>query len=234
MDKDKKLFLGIILLLLAFTLFVGTLAFKDKDNKNPNEVVNTEALDFKKEYESLNNKLNENNGKYYKELNVSDNNPVDIVNEKEVIDILENKTGIIYFGFPECPWCRSMLPVLLQTLDNANIDNLYYLNILNIRDSFELNDKNQVEKTKEGTDDYYKILDILDEFLETYYLTNSKGKEISTKEKRLLAPTIVGVKEGKIVGLHVATVESQKDPYEALNDLEQEELSNIYLDLINN
>ena len=231
MDKDKKLFLGIILLLLAFMIFVGVLAFKDK--KVGNTSVNTDATNFKNEYESLNNVVNESNGKSYKEISISKDNPVEIVSEERAVEILEKGTGLLYMGFPECPWCRNMVPVLLQTLNNSGIDKLYYLNIFDIRDTFVLNDKNKVEVTVEGTPNYYKMLDIMDKVLEPFYLTNDEGKKIDTKKKRIYAPTVVGVKEGEIVGIHVATVESQTDPYEDLTNEQQEELSNKYLELIN-
>lgn len=231
MDKDKKLFLGIILLLLAFMIFVGILAFKDK--KNGIDTVNTDAINFKNEYEALNNIVNESNGKTNKELSISSDNPVEILTEEETVALLENGTGLIYMGFPECPWCRSMLPVLLQTLDNMNIDKLYYLNISDIRDTLTLNDKNKVEVTEEGTASYYKMLELMDEVLEPYYLTNAKGKQVDTKEKRIYAPTVVAVKSGEIVGIHVSTVESQIDPYESLTTEQEEELSNIFVELIN-
>lgn len=231
MNKDKKLFLSIIILLLAFMIVVGIFTFKDK--KEGNISVNTDAINFKNEYESLNNVVNEKNGKTHKELVIADDNPVEIVSEEKTLELLEKGTGLIYMGFPDCPWCRSMVPVLLQTLDNSGIDKLYYLNISDIRDVLVLNDKNKVEVTKEGTPSYYKMLDILDDVLEPFYLTNDEGKMIDTKEKRILAPTVIGVKKGEIVGIHVATVESQTDPYEALTNVEQEELSNKYLELIN-
>jgi thiol-disulfide isomerase/thioredoxin len=230
MDKDRKTFVGIILLLLAFMIFVGILTFKDKNNQET--ISNSDAIIFKNEYESLNNVVREKDGKTIKELSIASDNPVDIVTEEEVIDILENGTGLIYMGFPDCPWCRSMLPVLLQTLDNVGIDKLYYINISSIRDTLTLNDKNKVEVEESGTDAYYKMLELMDDVLEPYYLTNSDGKKVDTKEKRILAPTIVAVKNGEIVGIHTGTVDSQTDPYEDLTIEQQEELSNIYLELI--
>ena len=142
MDRDKKIFLGIVLLLLVFMIFVGIIVFKEK--RETSNVDNTEAIIFKNEYETLNNMVNENNGKSYKELIISSNNPVDILSEEETISLLESGTGVLYLGFPECPWCRSMLPVLLQTLDNMNIDKLYYFNIKDKRDTLTLNSKNKV------------------------------------------------------------------------------------------
>lgn len=230
MDKDRKIFLGIILILLVFMVFVGILAFKDK--KSEESSISSDALLFKNEYESLNNVVREKDGKTIKEISISSNNPVDIITEEETINLLENGTGLIYMGFPDCPWCRSMLPVLLQTLDNLSIQKLYYLNISSIRDTLTLNEKNKVEITEEGTQEYYKMLEIMDDYLEPYYLTNSSGKKVDTKEKRILAPTVVAVKNGEIVGIHTGTVDSQTDPYEDLTTEQKEELSKTFTELI--
>lgn len=229
MDKDKKMFLGILLLLFMFMIFVGIIAFRDKKEENS---MNTDAINFKNEYESLNNVVNDKSGKTIKEISIDTNNPVDILTEEETVSLLENGTGILYFGFPDCPWCRSMLPVLLKTLSNMSIDKLYYLNVKNMRDTLSLGEKNKVEVKEEGTKGYYKILELLDDVLEPYYLTSEDGKRIDTKEKRLYAPTVVAVKEGKIVDIHVGTVDSQESGYDDLSIEQQEELSNRFMELV--
>ncbi len=231
MDKDKKMFLGIILLLFAFMLFVGILAFRDKREEIASG--NTDALLFKTEYESLNNVVREKDGKTIKELSISSANPVDILTEEETVSLLESGTGILYFGFADCPWCRSLLPVLLSTLDNMSIDRLYYLNVGSIRDTLTLDEKNKVEVKEEGTKGYYKILELMDSVLDPYYLTTSDGKQIDTKEKRLYAPTVVGIKNGKIVGIHVGTVDSQKSGYDDLAEEEKSELNKHLSELVN-
>lgn len=228
MHRERKILLGIIALIVVFAVGIGVFIYTDKDNTTTD---NKEAITFKEEYESLNNK--EKNDKIYKELTISEENPVDILTEDETIKLLENGTGILYLGFPECPWCRSMLPVLLQTLDNMNIDKLYYLNILDIRSTFTLNEKNKLEVTREGSEGYYKMLEIMDDVLENYYLTTENGKKVNTKEKRIYAPTVVAIKDGKILDIHVSTVESQTDPYESLTKEQEEELSNIFVEMIN-
>jgi len=235
MDKDKKIFLGIILLLLVFMVFVGIIAFRDKKIEDDNKPtsVSEDAIKFKEEYESLNGVVNESNGKKTKELSISTTNPVDILTEEETISLLEDGTGILYLGFPECPWCRSMLPVLLNTLDNTSIDKLYYLNIYELRSVLELNKKNKVEVVRKGTDSYYKMLELMDEYLEPYYLTSEDDKKIDTKEKRIYAPTVVAIKDGEIKGIHVSTIDSQKDPYKDLTKKQENELSSIFMDLIN-
>ena len=37
-------------------------------------------------------------------------------NYDEIFEILESKSGVIYFGFPECPWCRN---IALPLVDSA-------------------------------------------------------------------------------------------------------------------
>lgn len=229
MDKDRKMFIGILLLLLAFMVCIGIIAFRDKKEEN---IINSDAISFKNEYESLNNVVRDKDGRTIKEISIDSNNPVDILTEEEAISLLENGTGILYFGFSDCPWCRSMLPVLLRTLDNMSIDKLYYLNIKNIRDTLILGDKNKVEVKEEGTKGYYKILELMDNVLEPYYLTNEEGKKIDTKEKRLYAPTVVAIKNGKIEKIHVGTIESQVSGYDDLTEEQQEELANHFIELI--
>ena len=229
MDKDKKMFIGILMLLIAFMIFIGIVAFRDKKE---NTINNADAISFKNEYESLNNVVREKDGRTIKEISIDANNPVDIVTEEEAIALLERGTGIIYFGFPDCPWCRSMLPVLLSTLDNMSIEKLYYLNIGSIRDTLALGEKNKVEVKEEGTQGYYKILELMNNVLDPYYLTNEDGKKIDTKEKRLMAPTVVAVKNGKIVDIHVGTVDSQESGYDDLSIEQQEELQNRFMELI--
>lgn len=232
MDRDRKIFLGIILLLLISMIVIGIVVFRDKQEEQSRNGGNAEGLIFKNEYESLNNVVRANDGRTIKEITINANNPVDIISEEEAVSLLESGTGILYFGFPDCPWCRSMLPVLLQTLDNMSIDKLYYLNISNIRDTLSLGEKNKVEVAEEGTPGYYKIIKLMDRVLEPYYLTNEKGKKIDTKEKRLMAPTVVGIKNGKITSIHVGTVESQESGYDDLSTEQQEELANIFMELV--
>lgn len=229
MDRDKKILIGTLVLLLAFMAYIGVAVVQDQKEE---QFFSTDAINFKNEYESLNNVVRDKDGKTIKEISIDANNPVDILTEEEAISFLENGTGIIYFGFPDCPWCRSMLPVLLQTLSNLSISKLNYLNVGSIRDTLVLGAKNKVEVKEEGSKGYYKILELLDEVLEPYYLTNDAGKKINTKEKRLFAPTVVAIKDGKVVDIHVGTVESQKSGYDDLTKEQKEELSERFTNLI--
>ena len=72
---------------------------------------------------------------------------------------------------------------------------------------------------------YQKLLKKLDSVLPDYILKDSKGKDVKTDRKRLYFPAIVVVKDGKIVGFHAGTLESQKDPYQKLTETEEKELT---------
>ena len=173
----------------------------------------------------------------YKKLEISDNNPVKYADYDELLDIIKNKTGVIYLGFPTCPWCRSALPVLFDVLKDNNIERLYYKNILTVRDSYVVeNGKLTYEVDSDGNeikgeDGYFELLDALDEYL-TEYKISYEGKLYETGEKRLYAPTVIFVRDGKVIGLHESTVESQKSGYDELTKEQYEELYSIYEDYI--
>lgn len=187
--KLKKIFNILICLVLLFVI-VGC------NNKS-----NNDAAQFKKEYEELNDKS--------VKMNIDEKNPIKYVTFDEVVDVLTNGTGVVYFGFPGCPWCRNVIPVLFEVAQTNNVDTIYYFNPREIRNS--------------GTDAYQKLVNILSDYLEE----NEDG------DKTLYVPDVYFVKDGKIVGNHLSTVDSQKDPYTPLNNEQITELKNIYQELFN-
>ena len=154
---------------------------------------------FKSEYEALNNE----NVK----IEISENNPIKYLSIEEVFNFFENKTGVIYFGFPGCPWCRNMIPVLFNSAKNNNVDTVYYFNPREIRSS--------------DNEDYNKLVNILNEYL----TENENG------EKTLYVPDVYFVKDGKIVGHHLGTVNSQSDPTIELTSEQKQELNDIFDEL---
>ena len=181
MKKILKLSLCIIMLLISTAC-------------NINYVTDSEK--FKQEYEELNNNS--------VIMDIDKNNPIKYIDFKELIDILTNGTGVIYFGFPGCPWCRNMIPVLFEVATSNNIDTIYYFNPRDIRTN--------------GDESYQQLVKILDDYL----LENDNG------EKTLYVPDVYFVKNGKIVGNHLSTVDSQTDPYTPLTEQQTQELENIY------
>jgi len=228
-DLDKKRLVGIILGALL-VLAMGVKFYLDyKENNNTIEKIATaDAKKFKKEYEDLNGTTAYGEIKY-KDLKISEYIPVVYKTDKEIVNILNNGTGVIYFGFNSCPWCRSMVETLLKVIEDYEVENFYYTDIKHIRSSFKVENKKLVE-TK-GTESYYDILEKLDGYLTDYVITDN-NKDYDTNEKRLYAPTVVVVKEGEILGVHEVTVDSQTNPFDGLNDTQKEELYGIYEEMI--
>lgn len=129
----------------------------------------TDASKFKEEYS-----------------NVSEDNVFVYRTDKEIIDILKHGTGIVYLGFPECPWCQAYVSYLDEVAKETKIEKIYYLNILEIR--------------KNNTREYQEIVSLLDNYL-SY---DEEGK------KRIYVPAVVAVKEGEIIGFDDETSHDTK------------------------
>ncbi len=225
MENKNKI---IVVLIIILTMCVIGFCIYSVINKKDN--VESDAIKFRQEYMELNDKVNENTGKPYVNVTISETNTVKYADEDEIVDILNNRTGIIYFGYKTCPWCRSLLPTLTKIAEENN-ETIYYLDIYDIRSSFELKD-NSVNKVKDGSSGYYKILRLLDSYLEDFYLTDDEGNKFDTKEKRLYAPTVVAVSNGEVKSIHVGTVSSQESAYDKLTNEQTKELEEIIEKLI--
>lgn len=147
--KVKYIILGVLLLLIAS--LVVYFVFIKKDN-------NTDNIKFSKEYTS-----------------VSKENVFVYRSKDEIINILEHGTGIVYLGFPECPWCEAYVVLLNEIAKNEGIEKIYYYNIKEDRD--------------DNTKFYQKVVSILNDYLDY----DEEGK------RRIFVPNITFVKEGKII-----------------------------------
>ena len=190
--------------------------------------IKVDSNKFKEEYESLNGKTFYQNYKY-KDVTIPEDNPIKYSDYKEIIDIVKNGSGVIYLGYPECPWCRSMVSVLMEVANNTNISTIYYLNMHDVRDEYELSDNNEVKLVREGQEGYQELLEALDEILLDYTLKDSDGVEYSVGEKRIYVPIVIFVHDGTIVDYHMDTVETQTNPMDELTEEEHDELYDIYV-----
>ena len=78
----------------------------------------TDAEKFKNEYESLNGQTSQS-GKKYLNVEIEKDNIIKYVSISELLDVIKNETGVIYLGFPECPWCRTAVPALLEAANST-------------------------------------------------------------------------------------------------------------------
>lgn len=182
-NKIKKIILGVLSLVLI--ILASILIF---EKFNHEERMLTDAKKFAKEY-----------------TNVDEENIFIYASSKDILKILENGTGIIYFGYPDCKWCKSYVPILNEVAKEENIDKIYYYNIK--------------EDRRSNTPNYIKITELLKDYL--YYDDEGNYK--------LYAPDVTIVKNGKIIGHNnegsIVTKE-QGTPEEYFSEERKENLKN--------
>ena len=164
MKNKKRIFLIIIAIVIVLCVLFCLL----KVNKKENEVIK-DNVKFSQEYGSV----SEDNVFCYKTID-------------EIINILEHGTGVVYLGFPECPWCTAYVPYLNEVAKDNDVEKVYYYNILNDR--------------KDNNDNYKKLVEILKDHLRY----DEEGN------KRIYAPSVIAVKDGEIVGFDDETAADTK------------------------
>lgn len=221
----KKILLTIIMCITLITITGCNTV--EKNNKKESRV--TDSIKFKEEYESLNNK-DLGYGELRK-LNIDEDNPFVYKSPNDIVKLMDNKeTFVVYFGFNSCPWCRSIIETLIEVSKDNNIDTIYYVDVKEIRDVMVLEDDKAITETK-GTDGYYKLLEYFDEVLDDYTLNNDDGDIIKTGEKRIYAPNVIVVKDGKPKKLVTGISEKQTKPNMKLTDEIKEDTYNQFKDL---
>lgn len=208
----KKIILLFILLIIPFTLIGCT------NNKD--------AIAFKNDYESLNGKTNKN-GKEYRHVNISKNNPMIISNGKEIIKMIENEESFyVYFGSKRCPWCRSVIEKAIEVANENDIDKIYYVDIWDdegneiLRDKYTLDENNEKVLVNDGTEEYFKLLDYLKDILPdyTYAANKNGGSKLEISEKRIYVPLFVYIAKGKPIRQTSGLSEKQTDSREELTN----------------
>lgn len=153
--KNKKIILiSSIVFILLITLLVLFLVFK-KNNNNKN--IDEEKIKFAEEY-----KTTKDNVFTYRTI-------------EEINKILKNGTGLVFLGFPECPWCRGYVPIINEVAKKEGLEKVYYFNIY--------------EDRKNNTEEYQEMVKLLKGFLRY----DDEGNE------RIYAPSLIAIKNGKIL-----------------------------------
>lgn len=213
----------------------GTLFKKNNDQTEEKYQATEDEKRFKKEYESLNGTS--------RDVKIMEDNNIKYISIAEAAEIIDSGSGVIYFGFASCPWCRNAVPVLLDAMDSTNLDTIYYVDIRpenkadnDIRDLYALDTKNKPKKVHDGAPGYDEVVLALASELKEYKLPTSTDREVSTGRKRLYAPTVITVNNGILTGFHEDTLDGHdKDENGNLPDLtkqQQDELFTIYSDMI--
>lgn len=115
----------------------------------------------------------------------------------------EGGSGILYYGYTSCTWCTQAVPVMNEVAKELGLT-IYYVDM--------------------GTDDgnteesYNEFIDLVKDFLKT----DDDG------EPALFVPQVFVVKNGKIVGDHLSTVDSYSPSQGNMTDSQKKELKGIY------
>lgn len=134
-------------------------------------IVSIIALNKEKIFEKQDNIL------IYEEYRtISKENNFEYMTIEEAIDFVENGTGVIYFGFPECKWCRAYIPIIEEVAKEKYSEKIYYCNIKE--------DRNKNSK------EYQMLVSKLEE-----YLNNDENGN-----KRIYVPDTYFIKNGNITG----------------------------------
>lgn len=201
----KKLF--ILLLLVGLVGITGCTKTEEEEKK-------TAAIQFKEDYEAINGTENKN-GKIHRTITIPEDNPYEEITPAELVKKIDNdETFYVYFGSRLCPWCRSVIEKATEVAKANDISKIYYIDIWDdegaeiLRSKYELKNS-KATKIIDGTEEYYRFLEVFDSVLSEYTLTNDKGKTISTGEKRIYAPSFFYVKDGSVVKFTEGISEAQ-------------------------
>lgn len=191
----------IVILLISVFLLTGCV---DK---------NSDAYKFKEEYESINNEAN-GKGNKYREVSISKDNPFIYQTPEELLERVNNKESfVVYFGFKECPWCRSIIEELIKASKDKNVDKIYYVDVLHIRDVKELDENGDIKVIEDGNAAYLQLIEKFSNVLDDYTLN-----DVSLNEKRIYAPNVIAVSNGKAIQLETGVSDELTDPYSKLTD----------------
>ena len=170
-------------------------------------IIITLIIIFRSDLFRFNNNITDSE-RFYKEYNKTPvSNVYKYVTTKEAIELFESKSAAVLFGFKDCKWCQSYVPVLDEVAKENGVDTVYYCNIF--------------EDRKENTEDYQKLVKLL----EKYLYDDEQGN------KRIYVPDVYFIKDGKIVGHNNDTSTKQGTDTEEYYTLHKEELKTKLTDL---
>ena len=128
---------------------------------------------------------------------------------EDAISFFENKeSGILYFGFTDCPWCQQAKPYLKKQAKSSDVKVHY----IQTREDDEEHTRLYTDEQKE------RILPYIKEYME-------KDDE---NELTLYVPLVLNVKNGIVVDGHMGTVNGHDATQRKMNDDEKKELVKRY------
>ena len=180
-DDMKKKAAAII---IVFYILGATASCNSLTERVTGPRATADSIRFKEEYEALNGELNDDGTNAYTPVSIDEANKVKYLTYYELLDFIGNKTGLLYFGRPGCPWCRLLVPSMLDYAKEDNVTIYYY----------------DIEKDRaENNAEYKDILAVLGEHLPTDTVTQSEGDlDFDPDLKRVVLPQLFFIKDGEV------------------------------------
>ena len=113
---------------------------------------------------------------FTKEFGITSDNRFKYKNAKEILELLNTGTGVIFFSFPENEWSHTYAEMLNDVAKANDEEFIYYYNFKNDRSNSNYYYNNIVK------------------ILESYLPATDAG------EKNIYAPSVIFVKDGNVVG----------------------------------
>lgn len=57
---------------------------------------------------------------------IKDESLYEVVDSKQLLDLYDHGTGVVYLSFPQCPWCHYFLPLVEEAATNNDTKIYYY------------------------------------------------------------------------------------------------------------
>lgn len=134
--------------------------------------------------------------------------------------------GILYFGFPGCPWCRDAVPVMHEASQSTGIDVLY------VSRDHELREGEWLEWDAEMAWWLYES------GLPGMLWIDEDGRPVDDMDNayrpNIFVPQIVHVQDGAIINSHRSTFEDHDARERSLTPEEHEALHAIYVGIFEN
>lgn len=150
------------------------------------------GMTTRRKYESYNGKVAD--GKHtLQEITLPAYDKIQIVTAKEACDLQD---GILVLAYPVCPFCRNLMPELLEAARDTGT-RLYYCELSKYRDTYIYDGEiGAPVQTKPAGEGYAELLIWLDGYTHDYIVKDPAGNEIPVGEQRISVPTLIHVQNG--------------------------------------
>ena len=176
---NRKVILG-----LAVILLIGIISGCSLLEGVFGSAATADSTRFKNEYEALNSEKNDDGTNKYTYLSIDKVNNVSILSYEDLMEFINSKTGLLYFGRPACPWCRLLVPMMLEYAKEDMVTIYYY----------------DIEKDRDENNERYKsVLAVLGEYLPTDTVTQKEDDPgFDPDLKRVVLPQLFFIRDGEV------------------------------------